>query len=35
MGFEIYLLGAFMVGLSLIIAGFISIWRDKRSEKQS
>jgi len=35
MGMEILLLGALIVGLPLIIACFVSYWRDKQYEKQA
>ena len=35
MGMEILLLGALIVGLPLIIACFVSYWREKKHENQT
>jgi hypothetical protein len=35
MGMEILLIGALIVGLPLIIACFVSYWRDKKYEEQA
>ena len=34
MGMEILLIGALAVGLSIMIPGFISYWREKQYDKQ-